>query len=536
MFYTFLKPAGSKVGLYQMASGYCVRTVADIAGGAVAEIDRIAARWLDGLGQPRESRVRDVYLLRMMVLGAVACALAAPAVLTLVLPTSLAIPVGATLVAAVFLALVAATFASVRTPAVVAAPDAMETLVFDACAGLSLMLDSRGVVTKCGGRDRKSFPPALQQPCGQRLAELVHVSDRIALVHAFDTLRQGAGSASAAVRVQGPYSASEGRQFLHLGLELTALRHADGELAAVFAQLRDISADEALRREAAERISEARSAHESKSRFLAAVSHELRTPLNAILGFSDVLAGEYFGRLETDRQKEYVGLIRQSGAHLLSIVNTMLDMSKIEAGHYELLAEPFAIADVVESCRAMLDLQARGKGVTLTARTAKGLGEVVADRRAVKQVLINLAGNAIKFTGDGGIVTIDATQAGSDFVLTVSDTGIGIPADKLELLGRPFMQVQDGITRQYEGTGLGLALVKGLVALHGGRLHIRSTAGEGTVITVTLPADGRGIAAPGEAGEGSSVEFPPRLRNTTPSTMKDVQDIRNDDAAKAKIA
>jgi cell cycle sensor histidine kinase DivJ len=513
-----------------------VRTVAEMAGKAVAEIDRTAARWLESLGQPQENRARDVALLRIMLLCAVAAALAAPIALTLVLPASLALPVGATLVVAVFLALVAATFASSRVSAVADSLVSADTLVFDACPGLSLMLDARGMVTKCGGRDRAGFPPVLQESCGQRLAELVHVSDRIALIHALDTLRQGADAASASVRVQGLYSASEGRQFLHLGLELTALRQPDGELSAIFAQLRDISADEALRREAAERVSEAHSAHEAKSRFLAAVSHELRTPLNAILGFSDVLAGEYFGRLENDRQKEYVGLIRQSGAHLLSLVNTMLDMSKIEAGHYELLAEPFGVADVVESCRAMLDLQARGKGVTLTARTAKGLGDVVADRRAVKQILINLAGNAIKFTGDGGIVTIDAAQSGSDFVLTVSDTGIGIPAEKLELLGRPFMQVQDGFTREYEGTGLGLALVKGLVALHGGRLHIRSTAGEGTVVTVTLPADGRGIGAPGEAGEASSVEFPPRLRNATRPAMKDVQDIENDDAAKAKIA
>src|SRR5690606_3992260 len=144
-------------------------------------------------------------------------------------------------------------------------------------------------------------------------------------------------------------------------------------------------------------ISEARSAHEAKSRLLAAVSHELRTPLNAILGFSDVLAGEYFGRLETDRQTEYVGLIRQAGAHLLSLVNTMLDMSKIEAGRYQLYAEAFPPGEVVETCRAMLDLQARGKGVTLASRTTKGIGEVVADPRAVKQILINLAGNAVKF-------------------------------------------------------------------------------------------------------------------------------------------
>src|SRR5690606_37226502 len=161
----------------------------------------------------------------------------------------------------------------------------------------------------------------------------------ITLMHALDTLRQGAVGASANVRVQGVYCASEGRQFLHVRLEMTSRRRDDGELASVFAKLRDNSDEEALQPETRASTYEARSAHEAKSRFLAAVSHVLRTPLNAILGFSDVLAGQYFGRLEPDRQKEYVGLIRQSGAHLLSLVNTMLDMSKIEAGRYQLYAE-----------------------------------------------------------------------------------------------------------------------------------------------------------------------------------------------------
>lgn len=513
-----------------------MRVVRNIAGQAVAEIDRAAARWLRSLRQPEEIRVRDVALLRSMVLVASVASVALPIALSFLLPISIALPVGATAVVSLFLCVVAATFAFTRRPAPTAAPASSEDLIFDVCPGLSLMLDSRGVVTKCGGRDRSAFPPSLQDASGQRLAELVHVSDRITLVHALDTLRQGADSASATVRLQGVYCASQGRQFLHVRLEMSALRREDGELACVFAQLRDISNEEALRDEATARISEAHSAHEAKSRFLAAVSHELRTPLNAILGFSDVLAGEYFGRLETDRQKEYVGLIRQSGAHLLSLVNTMLDMSKIESGRYQLIAEPFVIGEAVEACRAMLDLQARNKGVTLTSRTAKGLGEVNADRRAVKQILINLAGNAIKFTENGGVVTIDAASNGGDFVLTISDTGIGIPADKLALIGQPFMQVQDDYARQYEGTGLGLSLVKGLVALHGGSFHIESSAGEGTVVTVTLPADGAGIVDVAEEPNDPMVEFPPRLLKTTRTTMKDEQDIGNDDAAKAKIA
>jgi cell cycle sensor histidine kinase DivJ len=263
----------------------------------------------------------------------------------------------------------------------------------------------------------------------------------------------------------------------------------------------------------------------------------LRTPLNAILGFSDVLAGEYFGKLANDRQREYVGLIRQSGAHLLSVVNTMLDMSKIEAGRYELLTEPFMIGEAMETCRAMLDLSAREKGITLTSRSARGLGEVVADRRAIQQILINLAGNAIKFTQSGGVVSIDAMQDGADLLISVSDTGIGIAPEKLEFIGQPFMQVENAYTRSYEGTGLGLSLVKGLVALHGGRFTIASRPGEGTVVTISLPADGSGVGGnrdDAKEGPEDRFEFPPRLKAARHTAMT-AQDFV-DDHAEAKIA
>ncbi len=513
-----------------------MREVRNIAGRTVAEIDRAATRWLQSLGQPDEIRAGDVAFLRRMALAACAGGICVPFALSWFLPASIALPVGTTIVGSVFLGIVAAIFASGRRPKDEPLPVVTSDPVFDACPGLSLILDARGVVVKCGGRDRQSFPADLQDCVGQRLVDHVHVSDRIALVHAIDTLRQGVPGANVNIRVHDTYCASAGRQFVHARLEMTALPQPDGVLGSIFAQLRDVSVEEAHKQEATQRISEARSAHEAKTRFLAAVSHELRTPLNAILGFSEVLAGEYFGRLETDRQKEYVGLIRQSGDHLLSLVNTMLDMSKIESGRYQLFAEAFPVDEIMETCRAMLDLQARGKGVTLAARTAKGLNEVIADQRAVKQILINLAGNAVKFTDNGGVVNIDALQEGNNLVLTVSDTGIGIPADKLDLLGQPFMQVQDGYTRQHEGTGLGLSLVKGLVALHGGLFHIKSDAGVGTVVTVTLPADGSGIAAPEEEQTDPMVAFPPVLLKTTHAPLKDQQDRRNDDAAKAKIA
>jgi cell cycle sensor histidine kinase DivJ len=185
----------------------------------------------------------------------------------------------------------------------------------------------------------------------------------------------------------------------------------------------------------------------------------------------------------------------------------------------------------------MLGLQAKQKGLTLTSRIQRDIGEVVADQRAIQQVLINLAGNAIKFTESGGVVSMDAALEGTTLKLTVSDTGIGIAEDKIALLGQPFMQVQNEYSRRYEGTGLGLSLVKGLVELHGGSFAISSRAGEGTVVTILLPADGSGYVSAADRDEADGlVEFPPRLKQHAPSaemmTKKDVADGR----AKAKIA
>ncbi|MFB9951384.1 sensor histidine kinase [Rhizobium puerariae] len=487
-----------------------MRVLSNIAGKAVLLVDRTASRWLTRLGEGEVARAAEIALFRRLAFACLAALVVVPAAFSLVLTPALALPVGAALVLSFFLLAVAAFFAFQRRVALPAPGPQPEDVAFDACPGLSLVLDPQGLVLKAGGRDRHAFPASLREASGQPLAEVVHVSDRIGFAQAFDVLRQGAADAMVDIRIERPFSAA-GRQFLPVRLDMTAIRDGEEELVSVFAQARDLSEEEELRLEAAAHVAEARSAHEAKSRFLAAVSHELRTPLNAILGFSDVLAGEYFGRLENDRQREYVGLIRQSGAHLLSVVNTMLDMSKIEAGRYELLAEPFMIAEAMEACRAMLDLSAREKGVTLTSRASRGLGEVIADRRAVQQILINLAGNAIKFTGPGGVVSIDAMLSGDDVVISVSDTGIGIAADKLEFIGQPFMQVENAYTRAYEGTGLGLSLVKGLVALHGGRFAISSRPGEGTVVTISLPADGSGVQGMRDETREEKVEFPPRL-------------------------
>jgi len=281
---------------------------------------------------------------------------------------------------------------------------------------------------------------------------------------------------------------------------------------------------------------QAQAANRAKDEFLATLSHELRTPLNAILGFSDILGGEYFGKLENNRQREYVGLIRQSGAHLLSVVNTMLDMSKIEAGRYELMLESFPIEDSIAACEAMLALQAKEKGLTLTSRVQRGLGEIVADQRALQQILINLVGNAIKFTDAGGAVTVDAALADGMLKLSVGDTGIGIASERLASLGQPFVQIQNDYTRRYAGTGLGLSLVKGLVALHGGSFSIASAPGEGTVITILIPFDGSAALTTQQSVDANRpVDFPPRLKHTMETNERRNEEEMNG-PAKAKIA
>ena len=503
---------------------------------AVALIDHATSMWLSRMEEDESARTATVQALRRLVAFGLAAFFVVPAVFCLIVPVSVALPLGVATVFAVFLA-AAASLLALRKPvkSEVAAPAITQNMVLATqVPGLLVVFDEHGVVKSVSGRDLKQFPARFQNCTGHFFAELVHVSDRIGLMQAFDALRQGEDNAIADLRFENGTAARQ-TQFIHGRMDITAERDRFGRLIAVIGQLRDITEKEILRKEVARKVAEAESANDAKSRFLAAVSHELRTPLNAVLGFSDILAGEYFGKLENDRQREYVSLIRQSGAHLLSVVNTMLDMSKLEAGHYELMMEPFRISDAINTCEGMLGLQAKQKGLTLTSRIQRDMGEVVADQRAIQQILINLAGNAIKFTESGGVVSMDAALEGGMLKLTVSDTGIGIAADKIALLGQPFMQVQNEYTRRYEGTGLGLALVKGLVELHGGAVTITSRPGEGTMVTILMPADGSGQTGMDREDTREPVEFPPRLKPQTPvveTTKGDVADGR----AKAKIA
>ena len=398
--------------------------------------------------------------------------------------------------------------------------DLEATAMLNCLPGLISLHDSRGYVVSVSGANAPGLLKSIGDITGRRLVEHMHVSDRIRFLQAIDRMRTGCDSQRIEVRMRKDPDNTDNEQFLHLSMQLAALRDR-GELTGFIAQSADNGPGVQLRHDLVRKTEEAEAANEAKTRFLAAVSHELRTPLNAILGFSDLLSGEFLGASLSNEQREYVGLIRQSGQHLLEVINSMLDLSKIEAGRYELNLETFDIREVVETCESMLAQQASGKNIVLNARVAKGDHRITACRRALQQILINLMANAIKFTEDNGIVTVDVSEQDGWVNMIVSDTGIGIAQSDLEKIGAPFVQVENQYARQYEGTGLGLSLVKGLVALHDGRFHIESAVKVGTTVTVCLPVDGPQQSRIEIGAEGAgTVEFPPRLTPRLESKME----------------
>ena len=236
----------------------------------------------------------------------------------------------------------------------------------------------------------------------------------------------------------------------------------------------------------------AEEASSAKSRFLATMGHELRTPLNAIVGFSEMMTTGIGGDLSPTHQ-EYAGLIHQSGKHLLEVVRMLLDMSRIEAGKFELQSEPFQPQGVVEPCFSMLEPLAKERDVRLVSKIEPNLPLLHADERACRQILLNLLSNAIKFSHPGSTVSVTMRRQGQSLNLSVIDQGVGMAPESLARIGEAFFQAQDGHTRPYEGTGLGLSIVKGLVDLHDGTLRAMSEIGSGTTLTVLLPLNGPAI-------------------------------------------
>jgi signal transduction histidine kinase len=248
-------------------------------------------------------------------------------------------------------------------------------------------------------------------------------------------------------------------------------------------------------------------ASKAKSEFLANMSHELRTPLNAIIGFSETMKLEVMGPIENLIYSDYVASIHASGQHLLGVINDLLDLAKIEAGRMDLHEEIFDFQDIVAEMTHLLGEQAAREALAIGAEIQDGLPRIQGDKGKIRQLLLNLLSNAMKFTPKGGVITITARLSGAgDFVLSVTDTGIGIPADKIDAVLETFVQVQNVLTRNHTGSGLGLPLCKALIELHGGSMALESEVGKGTCVTVSLP-DSRVIKA-----EADSVATRPQPR------------------------
>ena len=340
-------------------------------------------------------------------------------------------------------------------------------------------------------------PPA--KLAGHGLFERVHIADRPAYLTALSRCSANCEPNTVEFRVR--HSSPSGQE-RYLWVEMRCRPLQTSRCAArppgVLAGTRDISERKAQEAELLRARDEAESANRAKTQFLASMSHELRTPLNAVIGFSEILNRELFGALGEQRYRDYARMIHESGEHLLHVVNDILDMSKIEAGKFKLVKEPFDVGSLITSCAEVMRHAAEAKQLTLVTEVPRGMPELVADKRACKQMLLNVISNAIKFADAGDWVRISAQAENGMIELVVADNGIGIAEEDLPKLGNPFVQADNAYNRSHDGAGLGLSVVKGLASLHGGKLKIASKLGHGTAATIVLPVE-RSQAESGEA-------------------------------------
>lgn len=409
-------------------------------------------------------------------------------------------------------------------------------LLTGAIGDFVIHFDRSGGVLSILGETHRAYGLNASDLLGRGFFQRVHVGDRPAFLKLVsDAIAKGAPS-QATIRLRVNAAPPDCGQFdkpvFNFFDARTCPSERDSECESpppAICILRDITTAKREDEEIAAARREDERAAAAKTRFLANVSHELRTPLNAIIGFSEILASDELSPADRGKRREYATIIHDSGQHLLEVVNSILDMSKIESGLMELVPEPFSLPTLVDQCCDMIRLRADQAGVTVTRRYPESLEEIVADRRACKQIFINLLSNAVKFTPRSGRVKVTLGPDGNFLVARVMDNGIGISPDDLTRLGDPFFQASSSLSRSHEGTGLGLSVVRGLVGLHGGSIIVESSPNHGTCVTVRLPLDCRSRRA--NANFSTKIETVVRHGAIAPG-----RDIDLEDEAVKKIA
>ncbi len=314
--------------------------------------------------------------------------------------------------------------------------------------------------------------------------QLVHPDDRLLVTARFRKAFEAGESCGFGHRIVLESGATR-----HVHLEMEIERDELGIAVGTTGTIQDVTSLRQIEIELKHAKEEAEAANRAKSEFLANVSHELRTPLNAILGFSEIMSSDILGTLDVERYREYARDIHRSGEHLLEVVNDVLDLARIEAGRTILHEAAFTPEDMAQDCAHLMEGRAAAAGLRIEMDIVEGLPRLYGDERLCKQVLINLLSNAIKFTPSGGLVRIGlAVSPSNELCLSVTDSGIGIAADDIPKLMKPFVQIESHLSRRFQGTGLGLSLCSEFMRLHGGALSIESKLGRGTVVTARFPA------------------------------------------------